>query len=133
VRELTPEQRQQLEALRHAYGAELAQKVGSIAEVAASLGSRVVDRTRLQDLHQLTHRLAGSSAIFGFDTISRTARELEELTAAALQSRVDPGANVRARVDRRVNALQQALLDAAGPKRERGRADRRDRRALPHK
>ena len=111
--ELTEAQRRELEALRQAYEAELAQKVTTIAQTAASLGTGEWDRTGLQSLHQLIHRLAGSSAIWGFTAVSEAAGRLEDLMMSALEGTAPP--TLAAEVQRLVEALRQAVPRAADP------------------
>ena len=82
--ELTEDQRRQLESLRHAYEAELPEKVRSIARAAAFAGLRNWEPAEVQELHRLVHRLAGSAAIWGFTAVSRTAGLLEEVVMAAM-------------------------------------------------
>ena len=78
---LTAGQRGRLEALRRAYVRDLPGKVRAIEEAAGAL--RPADRGKLRSLHHLVHRLTGSSAIYGFDRLSRAAAALEELVLAA--------------------------------------------------
>jgi chemotaxis protein histidine kinase CheA len=42
------------------------------------------DRNALTDMQELTHKIHGSGAMFGFATLSETAGEIERLTVAAI-------------------------------------------------
>lgn len=111
--DLTPAQRQQLEALRQAYAAELPEKVTAIAEAATIIGTWD-DRARVQELHQLVHRLAGSSAIWGFAAIGRAAAELEEFLLRALDGIRPPRPELPSDVRRLIEALQRAARTPGG-------------------
>ena len=113
--ELSEGQRRQLEALRQAYEAELPEKVTGIAQVAATLARRQWDAAGVRELHQLVHRLAGSSAIWGFTAVSRAAGELEEIVLAALDGPRRPP-DLPTRVSRLVGELQQAVPVPAAPR-----------------
>ena len=114
--ELSDGQRRQLEELRQAYEAELPGKVTGIAQVAATLARRQWDAAGVRELHQLVHRLAGSSAIWGFTAVSRAAGELEEIVLAALDGPRRPP-DMSTRVRRLIGELQEAVPAAprAGP------------------
>ena len=104
--DLNAQQRRQLDALREAYEAELPEKVTSIARAAADdLGGRA----GVETLYQLVHRLAGSSAIWGFTAVSRAAGELEEVVLAALHDTSPPLERRSSEVRRLVGQLQRAL------------------------
>ena len=110
--ELSEAQRRELAALRQAFEAELPQKVTAIAGTAASLGTGPWDRSGLEGLLHLAHRLAGSSAIWGFTAVSDAASELEELITSALERVAPP--TLATDVQRLVAALQQAVEQGRG-------------------
>ena len=107
--DLSDEQRRQLQELRQAYEAELPEKVTSIAKAAAALRLRDRDPAGVQELHQLVHRLAGSSAIWGFTAVSKVAGELEELVLAALDGTPRPRQELSDAVRRLLEQLQHAV------------------------
>jgi chemotaxis protein histidine kinase CheA len=82
--ELTEAQRAQLEALRRSYLAELPQKLGLIVETAAALQASGREPA-LRSLHHLLHNLTGSAAVYGFDSISEAARDVEAWTVSAME------------------------------------------------
>ena len=86
----TAEQRQRLEALHRAYLRDLPGKLRAIERAAASLSP--LDPEGLRALLHLVHRLTGSSAIYGFDRLSRASAALEELLLSAAE-----GASLAAR------------------------------------
>jgi HPt (histidine-containing phosphotransfer) domain-containing protein len=113
MRELSAGQRQQLEALRQAYAAELPEKVTAISHMATVMGNWN-DRATVRELHHLVHRLAGSSAIWGFAAIGNAAAELEEVLLSALEENRPPRPDLSADVRRLLEALQQAVLRPGG-------------------
>jgi HPt (histidine-containing phosphotransfer) domain-containing protein len=121
VPELSDAQRRQLQELRQAYEAELPEKVTSIANAAAALRLRDWDPAGVEELHQLVHRLAGSSAIWGFTAVSKAAGELEELVLAALHGTPRPRPELSDAVRRLLEQLQHAVppapLSAIAPAR----------------
>ena len=106
--ELSESQRRELEALRQAYEAELPEKVTGIAQVAATVARGQWDVAGVRELHQLVHRLAGSSAIWGFTAVSRAAGELEEIVLAALDGPGRPP-DLPTRVSRLIGELQPSV------------------------
>lgn len=106
--ELSEDQRRQLATLRQAYEAELPEKVAGIAQVAAALARRKWDAAGVRELHQIVHRLSGSSAIWGFTAVSRAAGELEEIVLAALAGTRRPN-DLSNEVPRLIDELQHAV------------------------
>jgi HPt (histidine-containing phosphotransfer) domain-containing protein len=103
--ELSPEQRRELDALRRAYAAELPEKVTTIARAARAIAGD----GDLRELYQLVHRLAGSSAIWGFGAVSRAAAELEAIVLSALDARPARLERRSSEVRRLIGELQRAL------------------------
>jgi len=61
-------------------------------------------------LHHLVHRLAGSSAIWGFTDVSAAAGELEEIVLAAMEGRRELATgDLSDQVRRLLDALQHAV------------------------
>lgn len=89
--ELTEAQRRELASLRRRYQAELYEKMGAIAEAAGAFREGTWDRAQVQSLYGLTHRLAGSAAIYGFAEISRAAQALEGFTLGLLEGSATTG------------------------------------------
>lgn len=112
--ELSAAQRRELEALRRAYHAELPEKVSAIALAAAALRHHDWDTARLNDLHHLVHRLAGSSAIWGFMDVSKTAGELEEVVLSGLEGSGERTVDIDREVGRLVQELQEVVRKSAG-------------------
>jgi HPt (histidine-containing phosphotransfer) domain-containing protein len=105
--DLKPEQRRELDALRRAYAAELPGKVTTIARAAAALDGGAGDG--VEELYHLVHRLAGSSAIWGFSAVSKAAGELEEVVLAARQASPALLERRKSEVRRLIGGLQRAL------------------------
>jgi HPt (histidine-containing phosphotransfer) domain-containing protein len=100
--------REELQRLKQEYAAKLEGRVSAIEDAADSLGE-AWDSDRVESLYQQVHRLAGSSAIFGFHDVSRAAQVLE---VALLDSLDDcPGAQKRLRDE--LASLLKALHRAA--------------------
>jgi HPt (histidine-containing phosphotransfer) domain-containing protein len=109
VPELSEAQRRELAALRHAYEAELPDKLSTIVRMAAAAGRGNWDPAAVKELYLLVHRLAGSAAVWGYVGVSQTAGQLEEIMLSAM-ARTQPAADVlSAAVPRLVNELKQAL------------------------
>ena len=106
--ELGADQRRQLDALRRAYEQELPGKVTNIARAAAALG-RADGEMRIDELYQLVHRLAGSSALWGFSEVSKAAAELEEVVLAAREGQPALLERRSSEVRRLIGDLRRAL------------------------
>jgi two-component system OmpR family response regulator len=65
--------REDLAALRTFYAADLPERLRAIEAAAASLLDRGWDCDRAATLYEMTHRLAGSAAIYGFPAVSTAA------------------------------------------------------------
>jgi HPt (histidine-containing phosphotransfer) domain-containing protein len=106
---LNEAQRRELEVLRQAYQLELSEKVTAIAHTAAGLERAHWDTAAMQALHHLVHRLAGSSAIWGYTAVSKVAGELEDLVLSALQGTRGRTEELSGEVRRLLQALQHAV------------------------
>ncbi|MEC4982938.1 MAG: diguanylate cyclase [Oscillatoria sp. PMC 1068.18] len=71
-----------------------------------------IARDCLVSLHYLTHRLAGSSASFGFPQIGEAARRLELLFMAILESKKLPTAEEQAQITVAIAILQEVAIAA---------------------
>ncbi len=119
--DLSAAQRRKLQALRRAYRAELPEKVSAIALAAALLRQHDWDTAGLNDLHHVVHRLAGSSAIWGFMDVSKTAGELEEVVLSGLETSGKKTVDIDREVGRLVQELQEAVRKSAeAPSRRSG-------------
>lgn len=117
--DLSAAQRRKLQALRRAYHAELPEKVSAIALAAAALRQHDWDTAGLNDLHHIVHRLAGSSAIWGFMDVSKTAGELEDVVLSGLERRGEKTVDIDREVGRLVQELQEAVQKSAEPRGRR--------------
>jgi diguanylate cyclase (GGDEF)-like protein len=97
--------RQQLAVLRQEYGDLVPLKVKEISSAWESLAPHEMDCEALSTLHRQVHTLAGSGATFGFATLGRTARRLEELLDEVITSGVPPDPTGREEIARCVASL----------------------------
>jgi chemotaxis protein histidine kinase CheA len=107
VTSLTEAQRAELDALRRSYQEELPDKMGLIAGAVEALRRGGWNKSDLQALYLLVHKLTGSAAIYGFDGISRAAGDLETWALAALDGGLP--ATRRAELRPLVTALEDAF------------------------
>jgi HPt (histidine-containing phosphotransfer) domain-containing protein len=70
-------------ALRHRYAASLPAKVRAIEAAAAALERAPRDTPRARTLFLHVHRLAGSSALYGFTRVSAAASQFEKWLSSA--------------------------------------------------
>jgi HPt (histidine-containing phosphotransfer) domain-containing protein len=129
VTRLTEAQREQLEALRQLYRAELPAKLGLIGGAVDALHAGW-EKAHLEALYDLIHKLTGSAAIYGFADISRAAGDLESWALQALDRGL-PEAR-RLELTALMSALQEAFrasetLGPGGPGRVRTRGSRASR------
>ncbi len=68
---------EQIEELKQSYAAHLPEKMQQLQSLEKSLDENLTNFEALKELYQLTHKLAGSSASFGFTELSERAYELE--------------------------------------------------------
>ena len=69
----------EFEALRRAYIGELAEKMAAMQAAASALATEGWDRSLLESLSHLAHRIAGSSGLYRLSALSRSAGALEEI------------------------------------------------------
>jgi HPt (histidine-containing phosphotransfer) domain-containing protein len=107
---------QRLAALRTAYAEHLPQRVRAIEEAAAAL--RAGDGEALRSLYHLVHRLTGSSAIYGFQQLSRASAALEDVLLPAWTGQGPSTVAGPASIAPLVDAIKRELAAArtvAGP------------------
>lgn len=99
---------EQLNALRRAYTLQLPQRSAEIEATWEQFLQTQGDSKSLEYLHNLTHRLAGSSATFGFLWLGEIAQTLELFFKAILDSKNNPTAEQQAQIRVLLTALKQA-------------------------
>ncbi|MBD1920048.1 diguanylate cyclase [Microcoleus sp. FACHB-831] len=100
---------EQLLALRLAYTQQLPERIAQVEKTWRQVLENPADNQPLVDLHNLTHRLGGSSATFGFVSLGNTARTLELFVKAVMES----GESLTAEQEGQINVLLTVLKQAA--------------------
>ncbi len=95
-----------LEVLRKNYAKQLPEKISRLEELFAKLE----DIEKLKELHSAAHKLTGSGATFGFDSLSRTARELEVFLKTLLEKNEAPSDEVISSIRNLLDAVTQSSL-----------------------
>ncbi len=95
----------EFESLRRTYIGELPDKIAAMQEAAAALAADGWDRTRVLLLSQLAHRMAGSSGLYRFAALSRSASALEEIVKRLLADSAWPPPGSPADLARLVQAV----------------------------
>ena len=72
----------ELEALRQEYAQDLPRRLSEIEALFTSVRAGNPSPESLEQLQNQVHKLAGSGAVYGFDTLSEVARELDTLLLA---------------------------------------------------
>lgn len=104
----TPE----LQALYRTYLTELPKKIEQLAEIWQTLQTASVwDNQSFKMLHLLTHRLVGSSATYGFITLSRTLRTLEVCLKNLVNTSGPPTQPQQAQVESLIRGLKAVQLE----------------------
>jgi HPt (histidine-containing phosphotransfer) domain-containing protein len=114
--ELTTAQRRQLAALREDYEAGLEAAVAKVVATATSLGTNGCHRPGLRALRLLAHRLAGSSAVWGFSAVSTVAARLEDLALRASEASPMPEGEFARQSKRLARRLRRAVPTHLRPK-----------------
>lgn len=70
--------RKELDAMRHAYAAQLPEKIRQVESAWARLGNGSPDPRAAGELLRLAHNLASSGSVFGFHAVSEAAHSLEQ-------------------------------------------------------
>src|SRR5262245_41130652 len=84
-------EREAFAALRRAYLAEIPARIAAIRAAASTASQRGAPARAFQEVRDLTHRLVGSSAIFGLPRLSAAARELEDRAIASIDDPAGAG------------------------------------------
>lgn len=105
---LGPEYRDMMRDLHHAYQAELPGK-GRDLEAAADALMAGWSAERREALFFLAHRLAGSSAIYGFEEVSAAAKALEAFLVSAREG-AEPAPGER---EAQLSALVRRVAEAS--------------------
>jgi len=84
--EIPDELREQLAALVDDYVRQLPKRVEEIDQAFEAVGIKPGDIDAYSQLRLLVHKLAGSGATFGFDEISRSAKDFENRLTAIIES-----------------------------------------------
>jgi CheY-like chemotaxis protein len=97
----------EFEALRRAYIGELAEKMAAMQAAAEALATEGWDRTALESLSHLAHRIAGSSGLYRLSALSRSAGALEEIVNRLLNGPTWPPVSSPADLARLVEAVDR--------------------------
>jgi len=98
----------EFESLRRTYVMELPDKMEAMQAIAAELAAGGWDRARLESLSHLAHRIAGSSGLYRFGGLSRSAAALEDVLNRMLGAPVWPPSSNPADLPRLVQAVSRA-------------------------
>jgi CheY-like chemotaxis protein len=100
--------RKEFDILRRTYAEELAEKIDAMQAVAGTLASGGWDRTTLESLYLIAHRLAGSSGLYKMENLSRAAGALEDILKRLLADAVWPPPSSPVQLTTLVKAVGQA-------------------------
>jgi diguanylate cyclase (GGDEF)-like protein len=106
---ISPALQEQLDVLREAYAAKLDDKIDQICTEWSAFLQREAGTEKnesLENLHRITHTLAGSGATFGFPAVSDAARRAEKVMKMLVAN--GPGAPVAVE---QVTEIEAALQD----------------------
>jgi two-component system OmpR family response regulator len=106
-RRLLAHQRE-FEVLRRAYICELAEKMRAMQAAAATLAADGWDRSVVESLAHLAHRVAGSAGLYRLPALSRSAAALEEIVNRLLSHPAWPPATAAGDLARLVQAVDRA-------------------------
>jgi two-component system OmpR family response regulator len=109
------------EDLRRTYLEELPGRIAALQRAAETLATEGWDKAQMEALHQLTHRLAGSSGLYRMSELSRTAGLLEQIVKRMLSSESWPPSSSPAELTTLVKAVRRTA-----------RAEARDTPPRPH-
>jgi two-component system OmpR family response regulator len=105
----------EFETLRRTYMGELPDKIAAMHDAAAALAASGWDRAKLETLCHLAHRIAGSSGLYRFTALSRSASALEEIVNRFLNGPTWPPATPPGDLTRLVQAVSRtARAEADG-------------------
>jgi HPt (histidine-containing phosphotransfer) domain-containing protein len=103
----------EFEALRRAYIGELAEKMEAMQTAASALSREGWDRSVVESLAHLAHRIAGSAGLYRLTALSRSAGALEEILTRILTSTSWPPASSAADMARLVQAVDRTARTEA--------------------
>ncbi len=103
----------EFEALRRAYISELAEKMAAMQAAAAILAREGWDRSVVESVAHLAHRIAGSAGLYRLSALSRSAGALEEIVNRMLASASWPPASSAADLARLVQAVDRTARTEA--------------------
>jgi len=106
--------RREFETLRSSYIGELAEKMTAMQATAAVLAAEGWDRSALQSLAQLAHRIAGTAGLYRLAALSRSAGALEEIVNRLLSGPIWPPDSSPSNLARLVQAVGRAARAEAG-------------------
>jgi CheY-like chemotaxis protein len=112
--------RREFEALRSSYIGELAEKMKAMQAAAAALAAEGWDRSAVESLAQLAHRIAGSAGLYRLTALSRSAGALEEIVNRLLSGPTWPPSSSPADLTRLVQAVGRTARAEAGSATEAG-------------
>jgi len=104
----------EFELLRRAYIGELAEKMNAMQAAAAQLAAAGWDRSVLESLARLAHRIAGSAGLYRLAGLSRSASALEEIVNRMLSGPIWPPASAPSDLARLVQAVGRTARAEAG-------------------
>lgn len=108
-----PRPARRLAELRARYLRELPARVGALAECARRVGLQP-HRTSVEAVYLLSHKLAGSSAIYGCHAVSGPAVLLETLLREVLDGERPLARRVERELEELITELEQAVLSETG-------------------
>jgi CheY-like chemotaxis protein len=106
------------EALRQAYVDELAIKIAAMRAAGAIVTTEGWDRSAVESLFHLAHRMAGSSGLYGLPALSRSAGALEEVVKRLLSGPSWPPSSSPLQLAALVKAVERAARREAAALRQ---------------
>ncbi len=104
-----------LEKLRVSYLHRMPDELEAIeatAEVLASVSTPEARRKAVESLQMMSHKLAGSGAVFGFEAMGDAARLVEQATTTALDANASPIEISSGIADELIEQLRAAISSA---------------------
>lgn len=99
-----------LEVLRKNYAKQLPEKISRLEVLFAELEESNHDMEKLKEFHSAAHKLTGSGATFGFDSLSRRASELEVFLKTLLEKNEPPSDEHTSSIRKLLDAVTQSSL-----------------------
>lgn len=117
--EMGGEMEQKLEELQQNYSEQLPDKIDNIEKLWSSIQHFGYDRTRISELRRQIHSLVGSGATFGFEEITKSARELESLVDVILAEGESGMESLREKINVMMDNLRHHPMVATGRQMKR--------------